>query len=260
MKIEKIKKTKSGKYKIEFDSDDQLLTYDDVILENGLLFQKQIDTSFFNELCKDTKYYDIYHKVVSYISKRLRSEMEIDLYLEKNQVIDEDRKKIKQDLKKVGLLNDSFFAHAYCSDKFHLTSAGPYKIKRELLEHHIEESVIDECLSQISKEEVEEKLVKLLQKRVNQNKKSSKYSLEQKLLYEFTNLGYDRQQVSDLLFSFEWNDKVAEKEYKRIYEKLNKKYEGEELVQKVKAKMYQKGFSLSEISVCQDDFFSTKKL
>ncbi len=254
MKIEKIKKTKSGKYKIEFDNEEDLLTYDDVILNKGLLFQHQIDSNLFYELCKDTKYYDIYHKVVSYISKRLRSEMEIDLYLEKNQVTKEDQEKIKKDLKKTGLLNDTFFAQAYFSDKFHLTSAGPYKIKKELLEHRIEEEVIDSLVFQVSKEELEEKLTKLLKKRVEQNKKSARYVLEQKLLYEFTNLGYERELINQVLSSLKGNEKVPLEEYKKIYEKLNKKYTGEELKQRVMAKMYQKGFCAAEIDSCKGEF------
>ena len=38
MKIEKIQKLKNNKYKIKLDSGDIINTYDDVILNNSLLF------------------------------------------------------------------------------------------------------------------------------------------------------------------------------------------------------------------------------
>ena len=86
MKIEKIKKLNSGKYKIELDDKNKIITYDDVILKHNLLFNKDIDSSKLNELNIDTKYYDIYNKCVKYISVRIRSIYEIKEYLRKKEI------------------------------------------------------------------------------------------------------------------------------------------------------------------------------
>ena len=48
MKIEKIQKLKNNKYKIKLDSGDIINTYDDVILNNSLLFNKEIDLELLN--------------------------------------------------------------------------------------------------------------------------------------------------------------------------------------------------------------------
>ena len=48
MKIEKIKKSGS-KYKITLDNGEVISTFDDVILENNLLFDKNIDSSLLNK-------------------------------------------------------------------------------------------------------------------------------------------------------------------------------------------------------------------
>ncbi|MCI9585330.1 MAG: hypothetical protein HFH45_01685, partial [Bacilli bacterium] len=53
MKIEKIKKTGS-KYKITLDNGEVINTYDDVILENNLLYDKNIDSDLFNKINNDT--------------------------------------------------------------------------------------------------------------------------------------------------------------------------------------------------------------
>ena len=65
MKIEKIKKLKSGKYKLEIDND-KIITYDDVILNNNLLFNKEVDEELFNQLNIETRYYDVYNRVIKY--------------------------------------------------------------------------------------------------------------------------------------------------------------------------------------------------
>ena len=43
MKIEKIKKLSNNKYKLVFVDNDSLTLYEDVILDNNILFKKDID-------------------------------------------------------------------------------------------------------------------------------------------------------------------------------------------------------------------------
>ena len=48
MIINKIQKQNNNKYKIIID-DETFITYDDVILENNLLYKKNIDNDLYNE-------------------------------------------------------------------------------------------------------------------------------------------------------------------------------------------------------------------
>ena len=73
MKINKITKLKDNKYKILID-DENVITYDNVILENELLYKKNVDAKLYKKIVKDTMFYDIYNKAQKYIMKRLRSE------------------------------------------------------------------------------------------------------------------------------------------------------------------------------------------
>ena len=59
MKIEKLKKTSNGKYKVYLDNDEVVTTYDEVILKNNLLFHKEVDSNLLNELSRDNSYYDV---------------------------------------------------------------------------------------------------------------------------------------------------------------------------------------------------------
>ena len=49
------------------------------------------------------------------------------------------------------------------------------------------------------------------------------------------------------------NKSIIENEYKKIYRKLEKKYEGEELERQVRIKLMQKRFSSDEINVIQGE-------
>ena len=83
MKIKKIVKLKSNKYKIIFDNNENIITYDNVILNNNLLFCKEIDEQFLSNIKSENEYYSLLNDSINLITKRLRSEKEIRIYLEK---------------------------------------------------------------------------------------------------------------------------------------------------------------------------------
>ena len=164
MEIKNIKKLKSGKYKIELDDNNRILTYDDVIINNNLLYKKNIDHDLLENINIETSYYDIYTKVLKYISIKMRSKKEIIEYLNKNKVEKNDQKKIIDHLIKSGLLNDEMFAKAFVSDKIFLSNIGRLKIKKELLDHDINIDIIDKIIYTYSDDVFEEKLTKLMKK------------------------------------------------------------------------------------------------
>lgn len=253
MKIEGVKKTKNGKYRITFDNNETLSTYDDVILNNGLLFNKEVDSDLLDKLNIETSYYDIYNKVIKFISRKLRSEKEIILFLDKNNVTSSDKKKIISKLKEIRLINDKVFANAYVQDRINLSTDGPYKIKNELVKNDIDDNIIDEVMSKIDESMVYEKLTKLIVKKINNNHNKSNYMLKQKIVGDMINLGYSKEMIVDIIDSnLKSNKNVIENEYKKIYRKLEKKYEGEELERQVKIKLMQKGFSSEDINIINE--------
>ena len=147
MKIRKITKMKSGKYKIEFDNNTKLVTYDNIILENNILFKKELDDELYNKLYNETLDYNLYSKVLKYVLIKIRSLKEIRKYMDKLQINEEEQFKIISKLETNNFINDSKFAEAFIADKINLSNIGPNKIKKELLEHNIDELTIDEYLS-----------------------------------------------------------------------------------------------------------------
>jgi len=247
MKIEAIKKT-GKKYKLNLEDNSNILTYDDVIINNGLLFNLDIDNEKLNKINIETEYFDIYYKTINYITRKLRSEKEINIFMDKYTINDKTKKEIIKKLKELGLINDENFVKAYISDKIHLSTSGPIKIKKELLEHDIEETLIDEHLDKISVEIVEEKITKLINKKIKNNTKYSGFHLKQKIIAELSNLGFEGSMVVNIYDSLNTDNNVIVKEYEKLYKKLSMKYSDKELEWKVREKLYQKGFTVDEIN------------
>lgn len=249
MKIEEIKKGKNGKYKITFDNNEKLDTYDDVILNNGLLFHKEVDSELLNKLNKETSYFDIYNKTIKFIERKLRSKKEIIIFLDKNDVSSVDKQKIISKLEDIRLINDKLFANAYYQDRINLSSDGPYKIINELKKNDISEEIISDIKDKINNEEIYEKLTKLIVKKINSNHNKSNYMLKQKIIGDMINLGYEKQMIVDIINENIYdNNKVINNEYKKLYNKFSKKYNDVELERLIKNKLLQKGFSSEEIN------------
>ncbi len=249
MKIEEIKKQKNGKYKITFESGEVLNTYDDVILNNGLLFHKDVDSLLFNKLNEETKYYDIYNKTIKYIEKKLRSKKEIEVFLDKNEIGSNDKKKIMDKLESINLINDKLFANAYFQDRINLSSDGPYKIINELKKNNISDDIILSVEEKIDNDAIYEKLSKLVLKKIKSNRNKSNYMLKQKIVVDMINLGYEKNMIIDIINeNIDNNNSVIQNEYKKLFNKLSKKYDDEELNRMIKNKLIQKGFSLEEIN------------
>ena len=243
MKIEKIIKLKSGKYKIFLDNNEQITTFDDVILNNNLLFHKEIDNDIYVKIKEENNYYELLNSSIKYISKRLRSEKEIKIYLEKKTTDIYLIDSIIDNLKSQKLIDDRNFSRAYINDKLNLTNTGILKIKKYLHNLGVDPEIIEEECSRIKKKKDNNKLEKMIIRKIKTNHKYSNKMLKEKILNDMTNLGYDYESIINIYDKFEHNDEdIYNREYQKIYNKLKNKYQGRELELNIKKKLYSKGF------------------
>lgn len=245
MKIEKFKKKGKDKYELFLENGTKLELYEDVIINNRLLLNKNIEEELLEKLRKENNNSEIYIKCVKYISVRIRSKNEIEQYLIKkgyeqhiiNEVIDK--------LTKNGLLDERQFVKAFINDKLLMTNYGPYKIRNELLKHRIDESLIDENIYNINDEVLEERIQKIVNKYLKTNHKYSKYILKNKIQEHLNLLGYPKNIYQNIIdnINIDNENEILNKEVMKEYKKLSKKYNDDELKFKLKQKLYQKGFS-----------------
>ena len=246
MKIEKFKKLSNNKYKLVFINNDSLILYEDVILDNNILFKKDIDDELLNKIIQDNKYYEVYNKALKYVLTKMRSIYEVKIYLDKYDVSEFDKGKIINKLKDINLLNDTLYTEAYVSDKIHLTNDGPIKIKSDLLNKKVDENIIDLELSKYDKEVFNEKIKKIISKK--KNTKYSNYIFKQKVNIYLINLGYKSSDITPLLSDIDIDtSSQLKKDYDSLYRKLSKKYSDKKLEYEIKSRLYKKGYSSDEI-------------
>ena len=110
-------------------------------------------------------------------------------------------------------------------------------------------SEINNALSKIDKEIFKDKINKIILKKQNMNHKYSLGLLKNKLRGELYNLGYEEDMISYALSNLKSDDKsIIKKEYDKLYNKLSKKYVGNELKYNIKQKLYSKGFNIELIN------------
>ena len=195
MKIEKYEKIGTLKYRLYLDNGEVIDTYDDVILENELLLKKELDAHLYNKILIDTNLQEYYNACVKYIQTRLRSTKEIDDYLKRKQVTEEDRIFIIEKLTKKGLLNDKYFTKCFINDKLKFTNMGEYRIINELKKLNISTPIIEENKYLFNEEIIQEKINKKIEKTIKSNHKLDNYKLRNKLYNSLLRDGYNPSQV-----------------------------------------------------------------
>ena len=241
MNIIKIEKLKNSKYKLYID-DFSLVIYDDVILNNNLLFQKEINEDLLLKIKEENNYYELLNLSIKYISKRLRSEFEIKKYLEKKTndtyLIDN----IINELIDKKLIDDQRFTTAYINDKLNFSKCGILKIKNDLINLGIDQNLINDTLNNIDYKK-NDNLKQMIDKKIKNNHKYSSNYLKQKITNDMINLGYVKEDIISILDNYNLDDnEIYQKEYDKLYNKLSKKYQGKELEYQIKNRLYIKGF------------------
>ena len=93
-----------------------------------------------------------------------------------------------------------------------------------------------------------EKIEKLVNRFYKSNKSRGGNILKRKIMTDLINYGYDSELIMEVLnkLDFSVDEEIAKKEYDKLYKRLSRKYEGVELKNKIKEKMYQKGLNYSD--------------
>lgn len=252
MKIIKFKKDKNNIYKIYFDDDVVISLYDDVIVKYNLLVNKEMDINKFNEIVQYNSFLDGYYKSIKYINKKMRTELEIRKYLIKLDIKEKDINDIIKLLYKDGYLNKEVYYKAFINDRYNLSSDGPLKVSKELVKLGYNENDFKEYLYSFN---WDEKINKLLDKKIKLNHKLSNNMFKIKLLNDLVKLGYQKSSVMMVLDNIVFSDdyKILEYELNKIKNKYSVKYSGNELEYKVINYLFKKGFNLSDIKRCYDE-------
>ena len=241
MKITKYKKSTNGRYIVSLEDDSKLSLYEETILEFNLLLTKNIDD--IEEITNFNMQYEAYYLALKSINSRFKSEDEVRKMLKNKEYNSEIIEFVIDKLIKQGYLNDQLFAKLFINNQIVTTSRGPLRIKKDLLDKGVSNSIIDEELVEFNEDIQLEKIDKFINKSIKSNHSRGGVILKSKIFNDLKTLGYDSSVINKIINDYDYSDNkdLYKKEYDKLYRKLSKKYEGKELEYKVNERLYQKG-------------------
>ncbi len=248
LKVLKYKKGSGGKYIVYLDDNSELSLYEDVILKYDLLIKKNIDSSIKEDILNDNLKWDVYYVALKCLKARMRSIHELrELLIKKEYPIDlidiALNKLIEQ-----GYLNDEVYARTYINNQIVTSSRGPLKIKYDLNNSGVDNKIIDKEILVFSEDEQVGKIKKIIEKAIKSNHSRGGEVLKRKIINDLNTLGYEVSIINKVIsdYSFVNDNDIARKEYEKLKKKLERKYSGNELKNKIRERMYMKGLKYDE--------------
>jgi len=248
MKIIKYTKLKNNQYQVDFDKE-SLILYDDIIIQYELLLKKYIKEDEFLKLKEENSSLKGYYLALKYLNYKMRTKKEIKDYLKKKGISDVSIEESIEKLEKQDYINDDKYTKFYINDSVKFSLNGPNLILQKLKEIGIKKETILQYLDKIPAEIWQEKIEKLIAKKVASNHSYSKRNLKNKLILFLQTKGYSKEMVWDNIENIQMpNDpSIIKKEKEKLERKLSRKYDGASLSYQVKMKLLQKGFASDEI-------------
>lgn len=256
MEIVKFVKIKNNKYKVIMNDKQEYLLYDDLIVAYNLLANKNIDQKLLTKIMQENEYLEAYYKGLKYLTTRLRTKKELTKLLQKDfepKIITETIYR----LQKEGYLNEVKYLRAYINDQIYLTLNGPYKILRNLENLGLDLDLINQELNQIGNHLWQERINKIITKKLKLKAHLPAYMVKQKLSNELYQLGYDKEMSDKILGPIKLSnpEHLVQQAGNKIWLKYQNKYEQNKLIAITAQKLYQKGFTYEEI----ENFITSKK-
>lgn len=246
-KVERQKRRKD-RYNIYLDDVFAFGVDEHVLINKNLHKGLQLSDKDIDELMDEETIQSAYLLAVRYLSYRIRSIQEMEVYLRRKEIEDIVIQKVIVRLLNEKLLDDTAFARAFVSDRKNLTSKGPQIIKRELLQKGIKEDIVIGALEAYTFEDQLEKTLKWTQREANKKSRYPAKKREEQLRLKLMQKGFNQDVIAETLTQIEI--KVDTEEEKRILtsqaDKLRRRYErnysGYELNERLRGALYQRGF------------------
>lgn len=226
------------------------------ILPNGFdvefhLYEgKELSEKEYKELKKALKLAPYKAEALKLVSKGSYTEKEVIDKLEAKGAGYADAKPIVDELKKIGLLDDSRYAEEYIKYEKEVNLSGKNKILHKLQEKGVRKDILDSFIfpGEEEEERAKEYLATLSKKLLDLPKRKK----QEKALGALLSKGYDLEIAKSILAYIPEGDKEKEasrmqREFLLAKRKYQKKYDGYELRNRITKYMMSKGYGYQDI-------------
>lgn len=247
MKVLKYKKDKGNIYKV-LTSNGEYKLYDDIIIKYELLLKKEVTEKEWQKIIKENNLLKAYYESLKYISIKMRTEKEVELFLKKKEYNQNEIEATIKKLQEDKYINHEVYIEAYIHDRLALYIEGEKKIEAELIKLGLTAKEIKPYLNKVDTSVYKDKIKKYIDKKLKVNKKSAN-EFKRKIVLELFNKGFNREDINNYLETIEITENTTELEkiIKRLYQKNIKKYDINTTKLKIKNNLYQKGYTSIDI-------------
>lgn len=248
IKIKQIIKRNRNTYQVIMEQK-TLLLFDETILHYNLLLKKSITQEELDSMIQYNNECQSYYDAVNYISKKMRSQKEVYIYLEKKGYSETNIHKTIERLIKEKVIDDQLYTYYYIKDSLKFKIDGPNKIRNKLFNLGIDKELLEEELSKIEYKEWINKINQIIEKKSFIYKKESNRFFKEKLnQYLYLN-GYPKDLFAEITSEISClNDEDnLKKELTKWQKKLALKYTGSILQSKLVQKLLTKGYEYEDI-------------
>jgi len=194
MKITSIKQQvkRADRYSVFVEGAYSFSVSESALLELRLASGQEVDEAQLKSLKEASGNDKAYGNALRYVAMRPRSEWELRTYLKRKEVDEPVADTIVERLQKVGLLDDLAFARSWVANRHVLKSTSKRRLRLELKQKRLSESVIDMVLTEDETDE-RESLRALVAK------KSARYPDKNKFMQYLARQGFSYDDIKTVL-------------------------------------------------------------
>ncbi len=164
------------------------------LLNTGLKIGQEFTENELDDL-KDTAVLDKgYDRALNLISRRPRSEWELEDYLKRKDYDKEVAQQIIEKLRERGFVNDSEFARRWVENRRLLKATSKRRLRQELKQKRVSDEIIDHALEEDETDERE-----VVRELVERKRKQTKYQDDLKLMQYLSRQGFSYDMIKDVM-------------------------------------------------------------
>lgn len=249
-----VQKRRKDRFNIYLDGEYAFPVSEAVLIKIGLFKGMELTKERQKEIELENTAYLSYSIAVDYLSYSLRSEKEVRKKLKENDIPFEVIEETIQRLHDQRYIDDRIYGESYARTAANINRKGPFVIAQELKLKGLKEEVIALSLEQYPEEFQIENGIKLAEKLLNKQQRTSSRDTITKVRLHLQQKGYTQDVINKIMLEVDTETPEDEEsaalriQGDKIWRRYARKSEGAPLIQKVKTNLFQKGYPSEMIS------------
>lgn len=223
-------------------------------IENPIAVDSDLSDERVSYLLKYEKVVNCKMEMIKILNKKALSEYEVFLKLKEKDISYKDIKKIVDDLKRAGLINDEFVALINLENLI-VKRKGKREIRKILKEKRISDEIIENVIQEIDVEVYLDNFNKMTDKYLKMYEKKSFKLRESMLKRKLEELGYEEDLIStvNVIKDNDGELELAKNTFYKLTRNKNIDLNSYENINKIKLKLLTKGFSYDIINLVLEE-------